>query len=182
MATLAACTTTPTATLYVASISPSGLAPTASPTLAPSPLASFVTEHLGDLTVTHPRNWRFAAGQGGDPFSPLFYLSTESLAVRPCPTANPTTTEYPGCSPPLPELAPNGVLVTVLPNPGFGAAVPPIVGVETASGPCQAIGGDVQIESVVGATIVDACLRGPDTSHTEADVRAVIDSLAVTSS
>ena len=179
---LAACTTTPTATPGVASPSPSAVTPTAAPTPAPTLVPSFVTEQIGRLTVTHPRDWRLVAGPAGGPFSPLFYLSTGSLTVQLCPTADPTTGAYAGCPPPLPELAPNGVLVTVWPNRGLPAAVPPIVRVEAASGACQAIGGDAQMQSVVGASVVGACLRGPDVAPSEADVRTVIDSLARPSS
>lgn len=174
---LAGCTTTPTPSPAVASPSPSAIAQTATPTPAASLIPSLMTEQIGRLTVTHPRDWLLIGGPGGGLFSPLFYLSNTGLTVRPCPTANPTTGVYSGCPVPLSALPADGVLVTVSPNPGFAASEPPVVSVETADGSCRAVGGETQIRSVVGPTVVGACLRGPDLPALEVGVRAVIDSL-----
>jgi hypothetical protein len=54
---------------------------------------------------------------------------------------------------------------------------PPEIGVGTATKPCKAIGGDAEMRSVVGGTVLGACLRGPDLAAHEAEVRAVIASL-----
>jgi putative hemolysin len=188
---IAACNSTPVPTASP-NPSPSGIAspipspipsptPTASPSASPSPspTASVITEQIGLLSVTHPVAWRLVAGPTEIPGRPipLFYLSDAPLTVAPCPTPDPKTGAFQACPPPLAALPAGGVLVTVDPNLGLPAINPPQVGVATATAPCQAIGGEAEMSSVVGGTVVRACLRGPDLAAHEAEVRAVIASL-----
>jgi hypothetical protein len=138
-----------------------------------------ITEQVGLLTVTHPSAWRVVQGPRAIPGRPvpLFYLSDTPLAVRPCPTPDPTTDEFQGCPEPLSELPLGAVLVTVSPNLGLPALDPPEVGVHVADRPCRALRGETQISSVVGGAVVTACLRGPEIAGHEAEVRGVIASL-----
>lgn len=180
---VAACSSPP---LPTASPTPSP-SPVASPTPSPSPVASptpspatsNITEQVGLLTVTHPASWRVVAGPKAVPSRPvpLFYLSDAPLTVGPCPTPDPTTGEFQDCQEPLSALPLGAVLVTVSPNLGLLALIPPQVGVQVADGPCRAIGGESQIFSVVGGAVVTACLRGPDIAAHEAEVRGIIASL-----
>jgi len=197
----AACNSTPTPTASPNS-SPSGIAssspnpdviliPNAStgPAIVPipapsasvpqSPIVSVITEQVGLLTVTHPVAWRLVAGPKEVPGRPipLFYLSDAPLTVGPCPTPDPKSGEFQGCPEPLAALPSGGVLVIVDPNLGLPAFNPPQVTVRTATDPCHAIGGDVEMWSAVGGTVLRACLRGPDLAAHEAEVRAVIASL-----
>ncbi len=191
---VAACNSTPIPTSSPIP-SPSGIAapitspipsptPSASPMASPSqsPTASVITEQVGLLTVTHPVAWRLVAGPKdilGRPV-PLFYLSDAPLTVGPCPTPDPKSGELRGCPEALAALPSGGVLVTVYPNLGLPAMNPPQVTVETATKPCHAIGGEAEMWSVVGGTVLTACLRGPDLAAHEAEVRAVIASLKPT--
>lgn len=154
---------------------------TASPIASstPSPTTSIITEQVGLLTVTHPAAWPVVPGPTAVPDRPvpLFYLSDAPLTVGPCPTPDPTTGEFQGCAEPLSGLPFGAVLVTVSPNQGLPAFDPPQVGVQVADGRCRAIGGETQINSVVGGAVVTACLRGPDIAKHEAEVRGVIASL-----
>src|SRR6476661_1585931 len=167
---------------------PSGTAPpfpspiaSGSPIASPSqsPAASVITERVGLLTVTHPVAWRLVAGPRNIPGRPvpLFYLSDAPLTVGPCPTPDPTGGEFQGCPAPLAVLPSGGVLITVDPNLGLPARNPPEIGVSAATRPCRAIGGEAEMRSVVGATVLSACLRGPDLAAHEAEVRSVIASL-----
>jgi hypothetical protein len=184
---VAACNSTPIPTASP-NPSPSGIAsPIPSPTpSAPSsaspsqsPIVSVITEQVGLLTVTHPVAWRLVAGPENIPGRPvpLFYLSDAPLTVGPCPTPDPKSGEFLGCPEPLAALPSGGVLVTVDPNLGLPAMSPPQVTVRTATEPCDAIGGDAEMWSAVGGTVLRACLRGPDLAAHEAEVRAVIASL-----
>jgi len=184
---VAACNSTPIPTANP-NPSPSGIAspipsptPSASPIASPSqsPTVSVITEQVGLLTVTHPVAWRLVAGPKEFPNRPvpLFYLSDAPLTVGPCPTPDPKSGEFQACPEPLAALPSGGVLVTVNPNLGLLAMNPPQVTVETATEPCHAIGGDAEMWSVVGGTVLTACLRGPDLAAHEAEVRAVIASL-----
>jgi hypothetical protein len=138
-----------------------------------------ITEQVGLLTVTHPVAWRLVAGPKGIPNRPipLFYLSDAPLTVGPCPTPDPKSGEFQACPEPLAALPSGGVLVTVNPNLGLPTMNPPQVTVKTATKPCHAIGGEAEMWSVVGGTVLTACLRGPDLAAHEAEVRAVIASL-----
>jgi hypothetical protein len=184
---VAACNSTPLPTISP-NPSPSGLAspivlPTPSgspsPSPSPSPTASMITEHVGFLTVTHPVAWLVVPGPEQVPGRPvpLFYLSNAPLVVGPCPTPDPKTGDFQACPEPLAALSPGGVLVIVNPNLGVLAMNPPQVTVEAATGPCRAIGGGAEMVSVVGTTVLTACLRGPDLAAHEAEVRTVIASL-----
>jgi hypothetical protein len=184
---VAACNSTPIPTASP-NASPSGIAspvpsltPSASPTASPSqsPTVSVITERVGLLTVTHPVAWRLVAGPKEIPGRPvpLFYLSDAPLTVGLCPTPDPKSGEFQGCPEPLAALPSGGVLVTVNPNLGLPAMNPPQVTFENKTKPCQAIGGDAEMWSVVGGTVLTACLRGPDLAAHEAEVRAVIASL-----
>lgn len=181
---VAACNSTPIPTaipspslLGIASpiLSPT---PSASPIASPSqsPTVSLITEQVVGLSVTHPVAWRLVAGPKEVPNRsvPLFYLSDAPLTVGPCPTLDPKSDEFQACPEPLAALPSGGVLVTVDPNFGLAAIIPPQVTVETATEPCHAIGGEVEMRSVVGAAVLTACLRGPDLAAHEAEVRAVI--------
>jgi hypothetical protein len=152
-------------------------APTATPT--PAPTATSITELVGRLTVTHPVAWRVVPGP--DPIAgrpvPLFYLSDVRLTVGPCPTPNPKSGVFHACPEPLAELPSGGVLVTVVPNLGLPAMNPPQVSVGAATAQCRAIRGDAEMASVVGGTVLTACLRGPGLAAHEAEVRAVVASL-----
>lgn len=184
---VAACNSTPISTASPNS-SPSGIAspvpsptPSASPIATPSqsPTASVITELVGLLTVTHPVAWRLVAGPKDIPGRPipLFYLSNAPLIVGPCPTPDPKSGAFQACPEPLATLPSGGVLVTVTPNLGLPAMNPPQVSVKEATESCDAIGGDAEMWSVVGGTVLTACLRGPDLAAHEAEVRAVIASL-----
>jgi hypothetical protein len=184
---IAACNSTPVPT-GTPNPSPSGIgspipgpSASASPASSPSqtPTVSVTTERLGLLTVTHPITWRLVAGPMGIPGRPvpLLYLSDAPLTVGPCPTPDPKTGEFHGCPEPLAALPSGAVLVTVAPNLGLPAMNPPEVGVGSATEPCRAIGGEAEMRSVVGDTVLSACLRGPDLAAHEAEVRAVIASL-----
>jgi hypothetical protein len=179
---IASCTTTPTPSTPSAPgpstiVSP---APTSSPaaSAAHSPVA-LITDHIGSLTISHPAAWSLVPGpapvSGG--FVPLFYLSNAGFAVRPCPTPNPTTHAFDGCPAPLAALPPGGVLVTVIPNGGLAAMVPPQVFVQAPTDACLAIGSDAQVFSVVGGVVVTGCVRGPDAATSEAAVKAMIASI-----
>jgi hypothetical protein len=180
---IAACNNTPIPTVS-SNPSPSGIAsptPSAPPSASPSqsPTVSVITEQVGLLTVTHPVAWRLVAGPKEIPNRPipLFYLSDAPLTVGPCPTPDPKSGEFQGCPEPLAALPPGGVLVTVNPNLGLPAMNPPQVTFENKTKPCHAIGGEAEMWSVVGGTVLTACLRGPDLAAHEAEVRAVIASL-----
>jgi hypothetical protein len=188
---LAACNSTPIPTASP-NPSPSGVAsaipspipspvPSASPSASPSPspTVSMITEQVGLLTVTHPIAWRLVAGPkeiANQPV-PLFYLSDAPLTVGPCRTPDPKRGEFQGCPEPLAALPSGGVLVTVVPNLGLPAMDPPQVTFGNETKPCHAIGGEAEMWSVVGGTVLSACLRGPDLPAHEAEVRAVIASL-----
>ena len=182
---VAACNSTPTPTASP-NPSPSGIAspipsptPSASPIASPSqsPTMSVITEQVGLLTVTHPVAWRLVAGPKGIPNRPipLFYLSDAPLTVGPCP--EPKTGEFQACPEPLAALPSGGVLLTFVPNLGLPVMNPPQVTVTTATKPCHAIGGEAEMWSAPGGTVLRACLRGPDLAAHEAEVRAVITSL-----
>jgi hypothetical protein len=183
---IAACSSRPVPSVPIPS--PSATAsPIPSPTPSPSPgtslsqppTASLVTEQVGLLTVTHPVAWRLVEGPKGIPGRPvpLFYLSDAPLTVAACPRPNRKSGEFRGCPEPLAALPSGGVLVTVEPNLGLLATNPPQVTVTTATKPCKAIGGEAEMRSVVGVTVLNACLQGPDLASHEAEVRAVIASL-----
>jgi hypothetical protein len=190
---VAACNSTPVPTAAPSPVSTpvaiATLAPVASPVASPTPMpaitpnpsptAALITEQVGLLTVTHPIAWRLVPGPGAVPNRPvpLFYLSDAPLAVGPCPTPDPKSGEFQGCPDPLSALPAGGVLVTVDPNLGLPAMIPPQVSVQVADGPCRALGGAAQMWSVVGGAVVTACLRGPDLVAHEGDVRGVIASL-----
>jgi hypothetical protein len=190
---VAACTSPPIPTaspvpspgLASPNMSPPPPSPAITPTRSraitptPSPAATVITEQIGLLTVTHPVAWRVVPGpdQVANRPVPLFYLSDVPLTVTPCPTPNSKSGEFHACPEPLAALPSGGVLVTVVPNLGLPAMDPPRVGVEAATGPCHAIGGDAEMHSVVGGTVLTACLRGPDLAAHKAQVRAVIASL-----
>lgn len=188
---VAACNSTPIPTASP-NPSPSGYAspivspsPSASPVASPSPSSSpsptlsVITEQVGLLTVTHPVAWRLVPGPREVPNRPipLFYLSDAPLTVGPCPTPDPKSGEFQACPEPLAALPSGGVLVTVNPNLGLPAMNPPQVTFENKTKPCHAIGGEAEMWSVVGGTVLTACLRGPDLAAHEAEVRAVIASL-----
>jgi hypothetical protein len=183
---IAACNSTPISTASPKP-SPSSASPIPSPTPSASPSAtpsqtptvSVITEQVGLLTVTHPVAWRLVAGPKDIPGLPipLFYLSDAPLTVGPCATPDPQSGEFQGCPEPLAALPSGGVLVTVDPNLGLPAVNPPQIAVRTATKPCHAIGGEAEMWSVVGGTVLRACLRGPDLAAHEAQVRAVIASL-----
>ena len=82
-----------------------------------------------------------------------------------------------GCPEPLAALPPGGVLVTVNPNLGIVAINPPQITFKAKTEACHAIGGEGEMWSVVGGTVLNACLRGPDLAAHEAEVRSVISSL-----
>jgi hypothetical protein len=180
---IASCSTTPTPSTSSAPepttiVSP---LPTSSPAAAavPSP-AALITDHIGRLTISHPAVWSLVPGpapvSGG--LVPLFYLSNKPLDVRPCPTANPTTHAFDGCPAPLAHLSPGDVLVTVIPNGGLAAMLPPQVFVQAPTDACIALGSDAQVFSVVGGVVVTGCIRGPDEATSEAELKAMIASIA----
>lgn len=173
---LAACTATPTPSPLV---EPSALPSASVPAVSSSP-AALMTDHLGRIAISHPATWIFTSGPpavaGGS--VPLFYLSNIVLDVRPCPTPNPTTHVFDGCAPPVTQLIEDGVLVTVSPNLGLAALVPPVVTVESASDGCLAIDGAQEVFAVVGGVVVTGCLRGPDVSASTAELQEVIASIA----
>jgi hypothetical protein len=178
--------------------------PTTATTPNPPPTAALITEQVGRLTVTHPVAWRMVAGPKAVPnlLVPLFYLSDVPLAVGPCPTPDPKTGAlfqgcpeplavgpcptpdpktgalFQGCPEPLSALPADGVLVTISPNfGGVFEGIPPLITVDSPDASCRAVGGEAQIDSATAGTVVIACLRGPDLSSHEAEVRGVIASL-----
>ena len=182
---IAACNSTPIPTASPNPSSSSSSSPIPSPSASPvappsqSPSVSVIIEQVGLLTVTHPVAWRLVAGPKVIPGRPvpLFYLSDAPLTVGSCPTPDPKSGEFRGCPEPLAALPSGGVLVTVNPNLGLPAMNPPEIGVGTATKPCRAMGGEAEMGSVVGGSVLTACLRGPDLAAHEAEVRAVIASL-----
>lgn len=150
----------------------------APPTPTASRPADTVTEQIGHLLVTHPTSWRAVPGPVSDPHRavPLFYLSNAPLSEAPCPTILEDNT-YTGCPQPTNALPASGVLVTVSPNLGLSAAIPPRVNVAAAIGACLSIGGERSVESVVGGTVIEACLRGPGLDQTESQLRDLISTL-----
>jgi hypothetical protein len=155
--------------------------PTTATTPNPPPTAALITEQVGRLTVTHPVAWRVVAGPKAVPnlLVPLFYLSDVPLAVGPCPTPDPKTGAlFQGCPEPLSALPADGVLVTISPNfGGLFEGIPPLITVGEPDASCRAVGADAQVYSATVGTVVTACLRGPDLSSHEAEVRGVINSL-----
>lgn len=147
-------------------------------TSLPSP--TLVTEQIDGLTVTHPVTWQVIRAPAGSqrPSRPLFYLSDVPLTVEPCPSADPATGVFGPCPEPVAALPPGGVLVTVATNPGLAALVPPLVNVQAANPACKSLGGETEVESVVGGAVVDACLRGPDLAGAEDQVRGLIAALS----
>jgi hypothetical protein len=138
-----------------------------------------VTDYLGRVAIRHPATWTFTSGPKAVAGAsvPLFYLSNTVLVVKPCPTPDPTTHVFNGCAPPLTRLIDDGVLVTVSPNLGLAALVPPLVTVESASDGCLVIGGVQEVFAVVGAVVVSGCLRGPDVRTSTAELQAAIASI-----
>jgi hypothetical protein len=170
---LASCTTTP------APSTTASRASSAPPSFQSTPAGGLVTDSVGRVSITHPVSWRLAVGPpavaGG--YVPLWYLSTVPLAIKPCPTPDATTHEFNGCPFPAPSLPVEAVVMTIEPNPGLDAMVPPNVTSEPADGACHSAGGERQILSVVGGVVVAACLKGPDLDTEEAQVRASIASI-----
>lgn len=162
--------------------SPSPVAALPSPSL-PRPGADVMTDQVGDLGITHPTAWALVPGP--PPVTgpatgyavPLFYLSTSPLDVVPCPSPDPTTHVFAACRPPLRSLPDAGVLVTVAPNLGLPAFVPPKISTGPASDGCLAVGGDAEVDAVVGAIVISTCLRGPGLGLSEAEARAMIGSI-----
>jgi hypothetical protein len=109
--------------------------------------------------------------------APLFYLSDAPLTVGPCPMLNPTTHVLPGCPTPLASLPAGGVVIAFSPNPGYAEGVPPLITVEAPDASCRAVGGEALVFSATTGVVVNACLRGPDLTAHEGEVRAVINSL-----
>lgn len=187
---IAACNSTPIPTPSPTPSPSSPASPIPSPTPSASliaspsqsPTASMITEQVGLLTVTHPVAWRLVAGPKDIPGRPvpLFHLSDAPLTVVPCPTPDPKSGEFQDCPEPLTALPSGGVLVTVSPNLGLLAMNPPQVTFENKTKACQAIGGEAEMWSVVGGTVLTACLRGPDLAAHEAEVRSVSASLKPT--
>jgi hypothetical protein len=155
------------------------VSPSAAARSSQSSAASVITEQVGLLSVTHPVAWRLVAGPEEIPGRPvpLFYLSNAPLTVGACPTPDPKSGEFQGCPEPLAALPPGGVLVTVNPNLGIVAMNPPQITFKAKTEACHAIGGEGEMWSVVGGTVLNACLRGPDLAAHEAEVRSVISSL-----
>lgn len=154
-----------------------GCASTHSPTA--STTDATVSDRVGQVSVTHPVAWRLVpfVERGAD-YVPLFYLSDAPIALKPCPSIDPTTGEDWACPTPINDLAPNGVLVTVIPNQGLAAIVPPRIDRQPLAAECVALHGDREVSSVVGAVVIIACLRGPDVDRLEGQVTAMIRSVS----
>jgi hypothetical protein len=177
---LAGCATTPSPS--PALIPSPALTPSPVPTITPAPSptsGALVTDHVGRFSITHPASWTLTSGPEAiaGRSVPLFYLSNIALTVPSCPTPNPSTHEFTGCPAPVDRLPDDGVLVTVSPNLGLPAQLPPMVSVGAADDGCRAIGGTQQVFSVVGAIVVTGCLRGPDVSTSTAELQVAIASI-----
>jgi hypothetical protein len=172
-------TATPVASPTLAPATATTPNPAASTTPNPSAAGAVITEQVGDLRATHPVAWRVVAGPvavANRPV-PLFYLSDAPLTVGLCPTPDPKTGEFKACPQPLSVLPAGGVLMAFSPNVGVLEVIPPRISLGSPEPPCRAVGGDAQMHSVAAGTVVSACLRGPDLTSHEAQVRAVIASL-----
>jgi hypothetical protein len=147
-----------------------------------TPTPATVTEQLAHLRVTHPAAWTSVPGPGpvGDGDVPLFYLSDATLTVT-CPPP-PSGGVFEGCPAPITMLPTGSVLVTVSGASNLNEPVVPQINVGSPTddwpGPCRSIGGERQLVSVLDGVIVSACLRGPNLDEAEAEVRAMIASLA----
>jgi hypothetical protein len=199
LASIAACAPAPTPNSTETS-SPSGPAPSgASLTPNGTPLA----DGTDGITFVRPASWIRWLPNQHQPVTdgPLIYLSTEPLlsgcAVLPGNPPNPPDAEGRACTWPLTTLPPNGVLVTwwngrllsPIPSPD-----PPITingGLSSLQvdepGACAAIGGDETIDvaipigqptSVTNISVF-ACVRGPDLTTAEAQLRDMLISTTI---
>jgi hypothetical protein len=148
-----------------------------------TPMPPTVTEQLAWLRVTHPVAWASVAGPGpvaGGGLVPQFYLTNTTLTVT-CPPP-PSGGLFEGCPAPITTLPAGGVLVTVSDAGNLDEVLPPEVfagpPTDDWAGPCDSIGGERQISSVLDGVVVSACLRGPNLEAAEAAVRTMIASLA----
>jgi hypothetical protein len=170
---LASCTTTLVASPIRSAV------PSATSQAEAASAAPLVTAPIGPVSITHPASWRLIAGPPPVAFGyvPLAYLSSIPFAVEPCPTPEPSG-GWDGCSFPVPSLVPTSVVLTIEPNGGLAAAIPPAVTRQAPDDGCLAAGGEREVVAVVRTYVVDACLRGPNLDTEEAQVRAAIASIA----
>jgi hypothetical protein len=162
-----------------------------------------VTDAASGISFARPAPWTRWLPNAHDPMTdgPLIYLSTDALlqtcAATPPASPNPADAQGRACDWPLEELAPNGVLVTwlttrtlaPLPSAGDSVEVNGATGrLQTAKpGSCSAIRADETLEVLVpigqpkpwSNIDVVACLRGPDLSTSEAQLRAMLASSTV---
>ncbi len=155
------------------------------------------------IAFNRPASWTRWLPNAHDPVNdgPLIYLSTDPLvgscAVTPDRTPNPPNAQGRACDWPLVSLSPNGVLViwgttrilVPLPSAGETVEVNGATGRLQIAKPgyCAAVGVDETLNVLVpigqpkpwSNLAVGACLRGPNLSTTEAEVRAMLASARV---
>lgn len=136
----------------------------------------------------HPSGWKTFEFPGSFHFNPLVYVSTQP-GHDPCRKSDSSTTV---CGWPIDRLRPNGVLI-VWENRGFpGGSFASVPGkalrvggrsaksATTRPGRCSAIGADetvdvaIQLPARENWTEMTACLRGPDLSAREREIRALL--------
>jgi len=199
LASVVACAPVPTPSATATS-SPSGPTP---PGASPTPLATTVADGADGITFDRPATWVRWLPNQHQPITdgPLIYLSTDPLlpacAVPPGSSPNPPDAKGRACDWPVTTLKPGGVLVTwwnnrlLSPIPSPAAAITingGTSGLEVDQpGACAAIGADETITvaipigqpTVVTNISVFACLRGPDLTAAEAQLRQMLISTAV---
>ncbi|MBF6605909.1 MAG: hypothetical protein IVW53_10050 [Chloroflexi bacterium] len=179
---------------------PGATASSASPTLPPGP--NTVRDGAAGISFERPVGWSRWQPNDPDPLvgGPLIYLSTDPLradcATRPGASPNPMNARGVTCTS-LTSLSPDGVfvewvaqrLLSRLPTSGEpiamnGSTARPQI---ERPGSCRDIGADETISVLVpigqptplSNIVVVACLRGPDLSLAEVQVRAMLTSAIV---
>ena len=178
-------------------------ASTVPPSAASPSAAAVITDAANGISFARPASWTRWVPNAHDPLldGPLVYLSTDPLlptcATTPPASPNPADAHGLACEWPLAELAPNGVLViwlttrilAPLPSAGDRVEVNGATGrLQTRKpGSCSVVGANETLEVFVPIGLreprsniaVVACLRGPDLTTSEAQVRAMLASATV---
>ena len=164
-----------------------------------TPASTTVHDRAAGFEFDRPESWavwqpnQHAPTTGG----PLLYLSTDPLlpacAVAPSASPNPADANGAACEWPLNELQPGGVLAMwettriLQPLPTDGPVVQ-TNGAEarwkvSTPGACAAVGADETVTvavpigqpSPLSNIVFVACLRGPDLSSSEGEIRALLE-------
>jgi hypothetical protein len=162
--------------------------------------ATIVSDATNGISFQRPAAWTRWQPNQSNPINggPLMYLTTDPLlptcATAPEASPNPPDAQGLACDWPLASLSPNGVLVTwvnnriLAPLPNTGEVFR-MNGDRTRlqierPGACQTIGADETVSVLVpigqptplSNIAAVACLRGPDLTTAEAQVRAMLGS------